>query len=327
MIGKKGDQHNVLIILLISLLVLGIMLGFMYAIKNFTEKETPEEICEMSVTIKARSMILGKDTGFADLNCPTIIDDRTKSNSFNFLKGKESKDEVMKALATKMYSCWNKYGRGEIDFISDSSQQEGKVHCFICEKTYFSKDVEAPTFKEFAIYLNTKKIPGKTETFAEFFQNMDNTYLNILQGNSDFEKKMDLNKPLYTTYRVVKIDSDDYQDYLKEKEKQSKDNIVYGEGLGEGDYVLIGGEFESGAETIATAATAALVAATLVKAGAAAAIIPGAGWAVSLVSFTLAGGVTAYYSYFEAGGDAELPIYSLGVYSAEDIKGVCNFLD
>jgi len=40
----------------------------------------------------------------------------------------------------------------------------------------------------------------------------------------------------------------------------------------------------------------------------------------------LAVGGTAAYHFLSANMDAELPIYSIAVYSAEDIVGMCDYL-
>ena len=54
----------------------------------------------------------------------------------------DEKDFIMETMSYEMYSCWNKFGEGELDFISN---WEGDKKCYVCAIIDFDKDLQVTT--------------------------------------------------------------------------------------------------------------------------------------------------------------------------------------
>jgi hypothetical protein len=225
-------------------------------------------------------------------------------------------------LSREMYTCWGQYLEGEADLVGDWSSNEGVVYCGLCSKTIFPKDAEVPTFGEFGNYLNTKKIPGKDQTFAEFFSKVEGSYVSIGGNGINQKDTMDLDKPIYSVLTVTKIDSEDFQEYQNDRAVVAPDGVVFGTTINPGDD-FISGDVERVPELIGEAALvgAGMGVAEMTAGALGLAAIPGVGWGILLV-----GGATMAYFYLSSSTDAEVPIYSIGIYSAEEIKGMCDDL-
>ncbi len=201
MLNKKGDlQHAALLLLIVAGISLIIYAFFFANLKDIISTTTEDEVCRTSAAIKAKTKApLGGESPF-NLNC--------KINDFT--SDAKSKEEVKLEIAKEMYRCWYKYGEGQIDFYGGWDMGSSETHCLICSRIGFDDDVEELTFGEFGSYLNTP-LPGKDETFAEYFTQTPNAKIQIGpkpgEGTSS-ASVMDLDKGVYVVFRVNKYNED-----------------------------------------------------------------------------------------------------------------------
>ncbi len=192
---KKGELTTKQIVTLIVLITSFIIILFLIFRLNLGQT-TDAEICHNSVVLKGKTPLSGP------LDCKTqYVCISREGDCMDFSATEkisvENREEIMKAIADKMASCWNTFGEGKIDY-ADADAFE-KVACSICSITGFDnalKEEQPISYKEFYDYLkNTKKTNFQTylqyiystdtlEDFGEEF-NPNSYFDNILR----FDKK------------------------------------------------------------------------------------------------------------------------------------------
>ena len=315
----SGPSMETVVVLITLIIVLIIAVPLQVNIKEKSDEATKISICKTTVASRARGMILGHDS-IADAECPLIEKDSKATN----------KIDVLEELTTQMYTCWDKFGRGELDFYSDLTETGGKIYCHPCSRITYSQNAKSPTFGEFGNYINTKKIPNSEQTFAEFFNSVPSASINLYKGGKEQDALMDLSKPIYTVFTVVKLDKEDLEEAESERQERINEfGIVPGAPINIAGDDLIGSEAEHlgdvaiestivvGSVKLASITAGAI--ATKMGAGAAAVLGGPVVWTI-LIAGAVAGG--AYY--YDAETDAELLVPSLAVYSADEIATVCD---
>lgn len=295
---KGGLHHETLVVLLIAVAVILMAVPFMGQVGKKAEPAVNDDVCRASVEAKSKF----KTDTFGSplqLNCPegeSVSKARTKS-------------QVNLDLATEMHRCWYKYGEGKRDWYDGWDFGSTELHCKICSRISYPKIKNPPTFGEFNAYLNEKELPGQDVTFADYFMGGENAIIQFGGPGTGIgpDEVMDLSKSVYVVYTIAKFDEDRIEE-LKEVYSKYTDDVAYGVG-GIPDQVggSIDGDVAIGAGAMA-AGTASILLASFT-------LSTPIGWAVLI-------GGAAYTIFHE--GDADVPYYSLALFSAEDITGVCD---
>jgi len=194
--NKVGMSTETLVRLIVALIVLGLLFAIYTDFAFFANDQAEIESCRLSVgaaTLTSTSFT----ESLSSLKCPVT----TKTSEA------KTSEEVHLELATEMYTCWYKFGNGELDFYSNWEFGASKNHCLVCSKIYFDEKPKT-TFGNFAYYLNNKEIPGNDETFTEFFTGVEHGRMMI--GDDDVSQNdfMNFEEPVYVVYRVNKYNED-----------------------------------------------------------------------------------------------------------------------
>jgi len=196
--SQMGGKELAQLIFAIETLIF--LVYWMTDLGEFIKTSSENEICRTSAALKTKTKgPLGTESPLG-LHC--------KINDFK--SDALSKEEVKFEIAQEMYSCWYQYGEGNLDFYGSWDMGSSDTHCLICSRIGFDDDVEELTFGEFGSYLNTP-LPGKDETFAEYFTQTPNAKIQIGpkpgEGTSS-ASVMDLDKGVYVVFRVNKYNED-----------------------------------------------------------------------------------------------------------------------
>lgn len=293
--NKKGLANQALVVILVAAVFFLLSSQLPAQIGKVAEPVVRDDVCRASVETKTK---FKTDTFGSplELNC---VEEEIVSRA-------KTKEQVNLELATEMYRCWYKFGEGEKDWYSGWDLGKTDLHCKICSRITYPKLKESPTFGEFNQYLNNKKLTGKDETFSDFFTGNENSLLQFGGPGIKPEDEMDLSKSLYVVYTIAKFDENRIND-LRELSSQYEGNIAYGIGSTTDE---IGGSIDGGVATGLGVSAAGATALFLVGSNP-------IGWTILLAG--------AGYTLFSE-VDADVPYYSLALFSAEDISGMCDDL-
>ncbi|MBS3134855.1 hypothetical protein J4406_00575 [Candidatus Woesearchaeota archaeon] len=187
--NKKGDWSSFRKIILL-LLTAVILIPLTYLILNEGSRGAEIAACKNWAILQS---VTTEIPLAPDLNnpCMTFQDE-----------AKGIKDEIYETIANGMYDVWNMYGRGEVDFLSDTSflgRFDSNVYCFIGDEISFDKDMEIDV-NDFEYYLS-HTYPEKSEsTYSEFFMKAENSDIDFGDGTIEITSS----EKLYIIYAVEK---------------------------------------------------------------------------------------------------------------------------
>ncbi len=283
--------HQTLVVILIAIAVIAFTAPLPARIGKASERPIRDDTCRASVETKS-TFNLGILGSPLSLKC---VEEDIKSRA-------KSKDQIKLEIATEMYSCWYKYGEGKADIYGSLDAWQTNLHCKICSFVQFPDVDEAPTYGELNDYLNTKKLPGKDITFAEYFIGEENSRIQLGGPGVTQKTKIDLAKSLYVIYTVAKFDDEK----IKELREFSDRTQIGGEGINDQTSVTV--------DNYVVAGTAVAVVAAAV-----ATVVTG-GLFVLVMGIGAAGtGTAAYHSF-----DTDAAYYSVALFTTDDIVEVCD---
>ena len=171
-------KQLVTIIVLITSFIIILFLLFRLNLGETSDKE----ICHNSVTLKAKTSIF---SGYLDCkinylcvsgggNCEGIPETSTADINGGSDVDKV-KDEIMKALADEIASCWWQFGEGKIDYADRTGGND--VACSVCSITGFDENLKDTkiTYLDFYDYLQkTSKEKGGSQTYLKYIYDEDN---------------------------------------------------------------------------------------------------------------------------------------------------------
>lgn len=290
----------VLISILTAILVVAVAAPLPARIGEASERPIRDDTCRASVETKSRL-----NTGIAE----TPISLRCIEE--NIVSKSKQKEQVNLEIAKEMYSCWYKYGEGKADWYSGWDAWETDLHCKICSYVQFPDVKEAPTYGELNNYLNNKKIPGNDLTFADFFTGEENSIIQFGGPGVTPETKIDLSKSLYVVYTVAKFDEDKVEQ-LNEIYSNYEGGAEFGQkGINDQASVTVDADVGIGTGTvIGSAALGIFIGSNPI------------GWAVGIIG-AVGGAGYALFNHL----DADIPYYSLALFTTDDIAGVCDDFD
>jgi len=185
---KKGElttKQLVTIIILIASFIIVLFLLFRLNLGETTDKE----ICRNSVILKGQSKLIS-----GPLDCRTnylCVSGGEKCGEISSTQeikiNPNSKNEVMKAIADEMASCWFQFGEGKINygggFISTA------VHCGICSIIEFDEKIQENfptiTYIEFYDFLQTNT-KNNAESYLSYLYGVNS--VGSLAIQSQFER-------------------------------------------------------------------------------------------------------------------------------------------
>ena len=284
-----------LISVILVMIVVAASIFYFMTIAEVSEDIALDDACRASVEAKSR---FKTDIAGSPLSL--------KCSQEEIVSEAKTKEEISLELTQEMYSCWYKYGEGQVDWLSDWDFGETDFHCRICSRISYGEDHEDLTFGEFYSYLNNKKIPGKDISFAGYFSGNENAVLQFGGSGMNQYDAMDLDKSVYVVYTITKFDQDRLDD-LQRQYASFEGGAAYGMGSLPDE---VGSEIDP----------------DLVKTGGAAVVTGVAG---TILGFTPVGWIIAFgalssWAIYELSGSAEIPYYSLALLSADDIAGMCS---
>ncbi|MFH1182452.1 MAG: hypothetical protein V1702_05830 [Candidatus Woesearchaeota archaeon] len=161
LLKKKGFDINSegLKLLILAVFLLIIMLYVTSSINRGAEKNADNNACKTSVIENSQARIMnlmGNEEWSSEIKCPVqeiTID--------------ESDDEkIMEQTAEAMYTCWDNFGKGELN-IFPTVKGAQDVFCAICsEITYTKNDKSIP---EFTQYLMDNNPPYSKDSYYKEF--------------------------------------------------------------------------------------------------------------------------------------------------------------
>ncbi|MBI5390454.1 hypothetical protein HZB02_03125 [Candidatus Woesearchaeota archaeon] len=173
---------GMLIIILVSAILLFTVAKIMIA--KFSDAGE-KSACTLSLTTRALSKSLGSSSLKVECPIDTITFHQNNWEVWGSTDGKDygtkkytsngiSADEIHSLIAQESASCWQKTGKGEIDFFNKHVVGWDLKHaCFICTTFSFTDDVRQPTFEGFDAYAKQHKVPSPTVS-EDFFSYLTN---------------------------------------------------------------------------------------------------------------------------------------------------------
>jgi hypothetical protein len=157
--SKKGFElvspSTFMITMILIVLMTIVLIFFQSNLFNLIRATSTQNSCKVSVYTQATLKLSGHDMmETSKLDCPT--------NYVTVTKGKEA----IPTIANEMYTCWDNFGRGQLELF----QHEDDNYCVVCSVIDF-KGLEGNHPGMFN-YLAYQKPKGKSLTYLEFLNNV-----------------------------------------------------------------------------------------------------------------------------------------------------------
>jgi hypothetical protein len=227
-----------------SIIILIILMQFSRQIMVNIATTSKDKVCEESVRMNQLRLRLPNDPEYLPYR---LVDsfgnpvDITCSTHYIDVKTKEP-EEIKKLIADEMYSCWKKYGRGEIELFDT----EDNNYCAVCSRLSFEEEVEV---RNLLAYLKHNDRPGKEETYWDYLMGvrMDN-FITEYYNNKDLQKYDNFRTEFPMAVMFV-MQKDAYPGTFVEGDKITESAKLGGAGA-------IGGAFAGTAAVLITCAAA-----------------------------------------------------------------------
>lgn len=146
--------------------------------------EVEEQQC--STYLQAKSSSIGKAEDFF-----LGLSDTCKTG--NVESDKQEKEEVFREIAQRSRSCWDRYGSGELDFMSNYDTT-GK-YCFPCTQMIFEEGDFEYDYREFIEWMQENRPEEEDKTYGELinFEYYDPTteeFENITKSFQELEEEL-----------------------------------------------------------------------------------------------------------------------------------------
>lgn len=225
MINKKGNVTFVFAMVIISIISFFIFFFVFSKLGNVVSTEANDVACNSFLSAKSNQAVKAGEFFYE-------IDKKCQKDD---IKIKEtSKDKTFEVLSERMLSCWDRYGKGEYDFMSNLNTDGN--WCFTCGAATFSNTGEVYDFNEYVEWTKTHNIKLKNGTEIPYYNYVAMKYsdyneqefmemntaliqLDDLRSDSDYTalvfhlqnqyqylsdlamKKIDTNEKVYIVYR------------------------------------------------------------------------------------------------------------------------------
>jgi len=142
--SKKGVAIQTVIIISVIVITFFVLLGFLYPAKMAITDALLKQNCRNSIFAHRIGNIQGADF-IKDINCPT---------EYETIDGTEA--EIKEDLATEMWDCWDKFGRGEAELFQATTEK----FCAVCTIVEFGPSARNRELEidDFSTYIKEKKV-------------------------------------------------------------------------------------------------------------------------------------------------------------------------
>jgi hypothetical protein len=162
LLKKKGfditaEAWNVVIL---TILVVVVMLYTQHNIAKGAEADADNNACKTSVIQNSYARVPGLFGGdwSSGINCP--VQEITMSSS--------DETEIKEQAAEAMYTCWNNFGKGELN-IFETEKGQKDVFCAICSEITYTGGAAGKNVDGFMQYLIDNSPPGRQDTYFKEF--------------------------------------------------------------------------------------------------------------------------------------------------------------
>ncbi len=201
---KKGMEKETIVALVLLLVSFVVLVGYALYVKISLDKSGDIEGCKLSVLSRSikglRETNLPVDCPIVKINILSKNDRKVKNEENIFV---DNQEQIKEAIAKEMYDCWNKFGKGELDFVSDFELFEDRA-CYVCSQINFgSIDRLVPEdgfIKNYEAYLIETDAPLRNISYYKYFQGK----LPLENERADLSVQVKKNKPIAVTYFVTK---------------------------------------------------------------------------------------------------------------------------
>ena len=190
-LDKKGDSETI-VALFAFVIVAAILFFYGPTLIDVLTGRTDSSNCNTWVSIQSKSKIAGIVAIPRDSPCITEINTLTD----------KKENEFYDYMAKSAFSCWDMYGRGEVDFFSDWDLNGVETYCFVCDETAIGGNVDITNFDmdKFEVYLSNNHPSGNKNSYTDIFTGTENSRIDFGEGNIPLKK----GDKLYTMFTLVK---------------------------------------------------------------------------------------------------------------------------
>ena len=197
-LGNKKGEITTSKIVTIILLVLGFGIALYFWFTVNLGNLTDEQICHNSVIQKATGQgIVGKldcRTQYICISGGGECEGINPSDTISVDAG--NKEEIMKAIADEMATCWWMFGEGQADYIGfGSTSYIGSTACAACSIIKFDNNIQERSYiiptSEFWAYLNSIKKGDSQTYFSYIYPPIDINYALDYADENNFKLRFD----------------------------------------------------------------------------------------------------------------------------------------
>lgn len=214
LLNKKG-RWMFLVQMVLVLIIAAIFLMVFPTMLSDSDEVMDRSKCKAEVQVHAVKLLGGNVPGELTQCDPIEVE-------FDENDGEEA---IMETMSYEMYSCWNRFGEGEVDFISN--WDGGDKKCYVCAIMDFDKNLQAttPEIRGFDNYL-------RDEEFPYFKENKNVSFYEYLYGEHNVESM--------SNEFIIDTKDTNYIVFFADKNTNFKD-VMKGIGLAGGGAVLCAG--------------------------------------------------------------------------------------
>lgn len=181
---KKSNATYIFVLVITTVLFFLIYSFYITNLMSSIVPTTDDKICRAYVAAKSFPGVkIGEFFSNLNLKCKKdyIKIDSTKQ------------DKVFTTIGDEMKRCWNRYGEGKYDFLSNYDSATG-TWCFVCGELDFSDDAQIKPIYKFNDFIDWSK---KTKLMlANGSQTTYYNYINMKYSNADEKKFYDLRQQI-----------------------------------------------------------------------------------------------------------------------------------
>jgi hypothetical protein len=157
--NKKGDITFLTVIIIVSIVSFGVIASFFIQTNDIISSSKDDILCNAFLKLKGENIYNIVDF-FYQLNVKCHVDDIT-IDSVNT-------EEIYKKFADTTISCYDRYGKGEYDFL-ENYKAEGNW-CFLCAKVSFDDTINHQSdFFDFIKWTQVNTLPtNKSQTYYDY---------------------------------------------------------------------------------------------------------------------------------------------------------------
>ncbi len=176
--NKKAIVASKLVKIILVLVVGLILFAFITNFVNLLQKQSPKELCRLSVLAAAKSKLIGKPlidsinckTRYVNIDHNSIDLNKKKVTSINVNNQAATIEIVKRTVADELVTAWYQFGEGKLNPYGDF---ESGNKCIISSVIRFDESFSSkiPRINSIGTYLEKTNIAGTNLTYLEYLVN------------------------------------------------------------------------------------------------------------------------------------------------------------